>query len=155
RFPLWQKYKHAALQAFAPRFAKCGYDALDAVTTITMSVPADDDSVVVIRGLDRDKTMRCFAEVDPDSTTTVAGNVVTWRHASGTVNMMAFANASTMVSLGPKHPTKEALERILKIGAPLRGNAQFLAQANALDRSGAITAVFEAGSKTLQEKAAR
>src|SRR5262245_25850934 len=61
RSSAWKKYGAEALQAFAPRFAKCGYDVISSMTSVVMTLPANDndDSVIVARGVDRDKSMKC------------------------------------------------------------------------------------------------
>jgi hypothetical protein len=117
-----------------------------------MALPPDrGDSVMVVRGLDRDKSMKCLQESDPDSTATIDGAFITWRHRSGTMNLMTFANSSTLVMLGAKHPTKEALQRVLTLGAPLRRNAGFVALANNVGRGAAVTCAVES-SPRLQEE---
>lgn len=150
RSPLWAKYKSSVVELAGPSFAACGYDPFDDITLITAGMPLEGQlGVFVIRGLDRDKLLHCLHTPTPETATTVTydGDFITFTNKSGTVNLMTFVDAHNAVMQGSTHPTKETLTQALKVGAPLRKDADLVAAVDKLAPNAAVSLVSRPGSQ--------
>jgi hypothetical protein len=149
RSPLWAKYKDHVIAAIAPSFADCGYDPFSDITTITAGLPMSNElGNFVIRGLDRDKTLHCLhtSKVETDTSVTFDGDILTLTNKSGSVNMLTFVDAHNAVMQGSTKPTKETLNQALKLGAPLRADADLQAVEKKLASNAALSFVSRPGS---------
>nr|MBA2542574.1 hypothetical protein [Deltaproteobacteria bacterium] len=124
--PLWVAYWPQIQAAIAPQLAgvqaKCGFDPLAAITSITAAMPdgSDNDITLVVRGLPREQTIACvMKQAFPEATAMDEGGVITMHHQSGAVNMFTFVDPTTLVLRGSKAPTKETLQAAVATAAPL------------------------------------
>lgn len=129
---LWQKLEPAitaklgdTLAAFA---AECGYDPIAAIKRITLGISnaraPTPEAVIVLRGVDRDATLRCL-ERHADPRITVHAGIVTVRAGGAGQLLLAFATPQTAVLVIGAAVTEDKVARILDGGAPLRGVARF------------------------------
>jgi hypothetical protein len=145
---LWREYEPMIDAAVAPTFAKCGYDPLAALASISGAVRDSGDGVFVLRGLDRARTLQCLDRLDlSDTKVTDDHGVVTLVNKSGAVNMLTFANDTTLVIEGSHQPTRESLSNVLTSGAPLRGSARFLELYQRLEAGAGVSFLINGNSK--------
>jgi hypothetical protein len=109
-----------ALAAFV---AKCGYDPVAAIKRITVALTKlraqPPEGVVVLRGLDREATLRCITQ-RADPRFALHDGIVTTPFGA-----LGFATASTAVVVIGTSGAEQALARILDGGAPLRATPRF------------------------------
>jgi hypothetical protein len=128
---LWQKVQPALtaklgdmLAAFA---AECGYDPIAAIKRVTLGISnaraPTPEAVIVLRGVDRDATLRCL-EHHADPRVTVHAGIVAVRDGAAQM-LLAFATAQTAVFVIGSAVTEDRVARIIEGGAPLRGVAKF------------------------------
>lgn len=61
RSPLFTRHRGMLRDFMVPGFADCKYDPFDDIETVTLGIPMGTElSVFVVRGLDRDRTLRCL-----------------------------------------------------------------------------------------------
>jgi hypothetical protein len=127
-------------------------DALRDVSLVTMGLRIKSElSVIVVRGIDRDKTLQCLRRLKPDSTPTATfdGAFITVNNHHGGFYMVTFADANTLVMQGTKNPSRETMTAVIKNGAPLaQDKALTAAYTAAMQRlqPGAIMIVSRPGS---------
>jgi hypothetical protein len=127
---LWERIETtlrlAADDMLAAFLVHCGYDPVASVTRVTAglrSVRARPvEGVMVLRGVDRDQTLKCLAELR-DPRITIHGAFATLSY--GEVSILGFATAQTLVVLTGRQASEQALARILDGGAPLRATPWF------------------------------
>jgi hypothetical protein len=152
--PLWPKYEPTVRDFIVPGFADCGYDPLAEVTTVTAGIPmGSEQGVFVIRGIDRDKTVKCLrtSKTETQTTATFDGEFITLENKSGAVNLLTFTDAKTAVMQGSQNPTKASLTQAMQIGAPLRRNAEFLAAEQKLAPGAVLAMVSRPGSRAFSQ----
>jgi hypothetical protein len=139
--PLWNAYWPQIQAAIAPQLAgvkaKCGFDPLEAITSITAATQegSEDDVTIVVRGLPRDQTIACvMKQTLPAATAVNEGGVITLHHQSGAMNMFTFVDPTTLVLRGSKAPTKESLQAAVATASPLRDSKPFMARFDRLTK---------------------
>lgn len=153
--PLFTKYRGMVRDFIVPGFADCTYDPFDDLDTITLGIPMSAGlALFVVRGLDRDKTLRCLrtSKIETRTDAIFDGELVALRNKSGNTNLMKFVDAKTAVIQGSKGPTKETLAKALQVGAPLRENKAFLAAVETLAPGAALSIVARPGSREFSER---
>ncbi|HEY0477180.1 MAG TPA: hypothetical protein VGD37_06630 [Kofleriaceae bacterium] len=140
---LWKEYLPRLTQAVGANLAevqrRCGFDPIQAIDSVTIGTRTKDtsDTVVVIRGPERDRTVACLqSNVAPGTTvTTVPGDrgVLLVASKNGARNLATFADRSTLVLVGATRSTPDALRAVLRGGAPLRGSQGFVAAFDRLE----------------------
>jgi len=129
---LWAEYQPRLTQAIGPQLAdvqrSCGFDPIQAIDSITVgAISKGQDAVIVIRGLDRDRTVACLERNPiPDTTVTSDHGVLLLANKSGHRNLVTFADRTTLVLQGSTAPTPESLRTVLHSGVPLRGSPGFV-----------------------------
>jgi hypothetical protein len=158
---LWAKYKPRLEKAFGPQLAdikaKCGFDPFDVITTITAGAKTDlgEDAVIVVRGLDKDKTTACvMKQAVPLSTAMADGEYITLHHQSGKVNMFTFVDASTVVIRGSNSPTKDGVKAAATAGSPLRSSTEFMADFSKVSTESTVWLVLTNKGKWMDNLAA-
>jgi hypothetical protein len=152
---LFTRYRGMVRDFIVPGFADCQYDPFDDIDTLTAGIPMGAAlGVFVVRGLDRDKTLRCLrtSKIETQTEAAFDGDVVTLRNKSGNTNLMVFVDARTAVIQGSKGPTKDTLANALRIGAPLREDKAFLAAEARLKPGAVFSAVARPGSPALTQQ---
>jgi hypothetical protein len=119
--PLWQKYEAALTQgAFAKLQTVCGIDPASIQRVTLAARGGANDVVAVVRGLPRDRFMKCV--VDPKligRPVAVIGDVVTVTDG-GQTTAMKFVDARTLVAHIKSGATADTLAAIVRSGSPLR-----------------------------------
>jgi len=148
RTPLWDKYAARVFGALLPRLANCaGYDPLAEVATVTGALnESPKQAILIFRGIDRDKTMRCLQHA-PNDYVTVTGKNPEQSY------VLAFVDGNTMVVQGWQGVTTEVLRSTLQVGAPLRQRADVVAAQKQLPAGASMTMIMPAGSKVLAKSA--
>ena len=130
---LWAEYLPRLRQTIASELADiqrtCGFDPLQVVDSVTLGIHSRDtsDSVLVLRGPDRDRTLACLrSNLIPGTVVTEDRGVLLLAGKTGAQSMVAFADRSTLVLQSAKHPSADALRATLRSGSPLRGSPGFL-----------------------------
>lgn len=134
--PLWSRYS-----AEIPKFTgsaltdfktKCGYDPIATLRGVSLgfkNISETPAGVLVVRGLDRDKTMACFPQIfaskAPAKQIKIDGAFITLPPEGGTSAVLTFVDASTMVFLMSPTASRAELEAALAAEAPLRKSAAF------------------------------
>jgi hypothetical protein len=157
--PLWAEYQPHLVAAIGPQLAdlkqKCGFDPIETIESVTFGVPNRSDpanGVVVIRGLDRDRTIACLAtQIIPDTTVTNDNGVLTLANKSGALNLVTFVDRSTLVLEGTLHPTKDSLQAVVRSGAPLRTSPAFLEMYDKLEPNATIWMVINGNAAALDK----
>lgn len=157
---VWAEYQGKLTNLVGPQLASiqksCGFDPIQAVQSVTLGVFSKDtaNTVVIVRGLDRDRTIACLkTNVIPDTTVAMDRDVVSLIHKTGDRDVLAFADGSTLVLQGSKQPTADGLRALVQGGAPLRGSASFLEMFDRLDR-GATGWIVVNGNASMFDKLA-
>lgn len=129
---LWTEYQPMLTSLTGPLLASvqktCGFDPIQAIQSVTLGVLSKDtaNTVLVVRGLDHDRTIACLqAQVVPDVTVAVDHDIVSLTHSAGH-DLLAFADRTTMVLQGSRDGSPDGLRALLKSGAPLRSSPVFL-----------------------------
>jgi hypothetical protein len=157
---LWAEYQSGLTDLLGPQLASiqktCGFDPIQTVESVTLAVSAKEgtNTVLVVRGLDRDRTIACLkTNVIPDTTVAMDRDVVSLTHGGGGRDVLAFADRSTLVLEGSKQPTPDGLRARLQGGAPLRGSPAFLEMFGRLERGATVWVVIN-GNASLFDKLA-
>lgn len=129
--PVWRQYEPQIMAAIGDRLqalrTACGYDPLAALRGVTAgrrSTPGTpDDFVIVLRGLDRERTLACIGRALGQQKVVIEGGIVTVPSSErdGPAAVMAFADATTLVMA----PSRPKLDAALASGAPLRQSRAF------------------------------
>lgn len=128
--PLWRVFGPQLVDRIAGGLQEfqtaCGYDPLAALRGVTVGFKASEpiDGVVVVRGLDRDRTMACAARVLPRRGVTIERGVISvpGGGAGDPPAAATFAGGSTLVIA----TSRGKLDAALASGAPLRGSRAFM-----------------------------
>ena len=130
----WKQLAPRAWAKVAPELATCDYDVLGNIATLTAGVTqlkagVSPDAVIVLHGIDREKTMKCVAAKRES---------------------YAFVDAKTLVMVRSKDAAKAKLETALRDGSPLRQNASYMAIEKLMPRDAHVTVVMPSSSKMLE-----
>jgi len=156
RSSLFAKYESQILGFVAPAFAECGYNAISDITTFTAGfamVKEVDLAVIVVRGIDRAKTLACLksSKVKARTPVTFDGEFVSVTDKSGHVRVLTFADDRTLVIDDSTTASPESLRAALQIGAPLHSNAVFTALDKKLAKGAAVSAVIMPTSELVKK----
>jgi hypothetical protein len=152
---LWEHFRPKVYAAIGARLAmmrdRCGYDPIEAVESAVMSVRWGEgrDSVVVIRGFDRDAFTACLTGKADGSGAVVVANdhgILTLTNPMGRTLMAAFADRSTLVLQASNEASPDSLRAVLRRGAPLRRSPDFLAQLERASTDAALWLVMTGNS---------
>jgi hypothetical protein len=130
---LWAEYQPQLARAIGPQLGEvqrsCGFDPLQAIDSITVGgASKSSEAVIVVRGLDRDRTVACLERnLIPDTKVTSDHGMLLLANQSGRRNLVTFADRTTLVLQGSTAPTPESLRAVLQSGVPLRGSPGFVA----------------------------
>jgi hypothetical protein len=151
---VWATYRAKVVAALGARLtnfvAKCGFDPLEAVKSIAIGLAdfSEKEGVFVIRGLDRDRTIRCLEQhALGDDTITSDHGVVSILDKSGALNLLTFVGPTTLVMVGSGKPTVETLQRAVATDRPLRDDGEVVALLGKLAR-GAMFSMVGRGAFT-------
>lgn len=127
--------------------AACGYDPFAALRSVTVGAKAGGgsfDGVLVVRGLERDRTMACAGRaLAQRARVTIEGGVVTISQKPGEPPVvMTFADPRTLVIA----PSRAKLDAALASGAPLRRSRAFSELWALIDAKQALWAIANGGS---------
>jgi hypothetical protein len=160
---VWKEYLPRLSQAIGSSLAdvqsRCGFDPVQAINSVTIGTRSKDtsDTVVVIRGPDRDRTVACLlGNIVPDTTVTVTPEdrgVLVLANKSGARNLVTFADRSTLVLQGARQATPGSLRALLRSGAPLRGSQGFGATFDRLEPGASVWLVVS-GKASIFDKIA-
>ena len=127
---IWAKYLEPGLEGDSAltRFEQtCGFDPTMTITRISFALTTTNGTAggaVVLRGLDRERTLACAARPHPGPKTSVDRGVIDWvdddQHW-----LIGFADARTAVMYSSTSLARAQLDAVLASGAPLRGSAAF------------------------------
>jgi hypothetical protein len=142
RSSLWVKVEELARTRAADVFTRvkdhCHFDAISSLHKISFAITdtTHPTGVIVVRGYPRAATMTCIKlgqAYKPSAKVTIDRDVVTIEDAD-THGMLAFVDDTTMVIGFAKQPIdRQAFERSLGDGAPLRGDPVFTERIAKLD----------------------
>jgi hypothetical protein len=153
RAKLWQLYGNDIGKLLLPGLSGCTYDAASEMSLVTIGVPlATEAGVLVVRGIDRDKTLQCL---HASTAATFDGDFVTLTHKTRDVRTLTFADAHTMVVQFTKLATKQTLTQVLQSRAPLAQDQAFVAAFKTVTERlppGAVMMVSRPGSTELAAK---
>ncbi len=141
--PLWAEYRATIVAALGSRLTDvqrtCGFDPIEAIDSFTLGMFANSTprGALVIRGLDRERTLACLATPLFSDKVTNENGLITLTSADGTIDMMTFVDRTTLVMQGSGKKTsavaKAELAAVLAGGTPLRGSPGFLAMYDRLE----------------------
>jgi hypothetical protein len=165
RSTLWTRFEPLVMAKAASTLDQiklaCGFDPLQMIRRVVVGMKHVDaphpDTVIVLRGLERDRTMRCFVQTlgrDPTIATMDQGIVVIPRKNGDTPLALAFADASTLLLVGGPDVTADTMRAVLEAGTPLRGSPGFLDMFDQLDHERAAWFLINGNAKALQQMAA-
>jgi hypothetical protein len=150
---LWTEYQPQLTQAIGPQLAivqrRCGFDPIQSIESVTLAAYIKETSspVVVVRGLERDRTIACLeSKVIPDTTVANDRGVISLADKSGPSSLVAFADQATLVVQSGKQSTPDGVRAVLRSGAPLRGSAAFVSMYDQLERGATLWMVINGRS---------
>lgn len=142
---LWAEVQPRLTQAIGSHLADihrtCGVDPIQAIDSITMAAYSKETSspVVVVRGLDRDRTIACIeSKLVPDTTVTRDHGIAMITAQGGSGGLAAFADPATLVVESANQTTPDGLRAVLRGGSPLRSSPAFLAMFDGLERGATL-----------------
>jgi len=146
---LWSTYEHDVAKLLVPGF-ECDDAPLHDAATVEIGVALKTGlGVFVIRGLDRDKTLRCLhasaaARFDGDVVTVTRG---------GETAILTFVDAATMVMQRGKQPTRATLTEVVRSpGAPLAQDPVFSTAMKHLPPKAGVMVLSRPNSEELRKK---
>lgn len=160
---LWARFEPLVMTKAAPSIDKfklaCGFDPMQMIRRVAVGMKNIDaqhpDSVIVVRGLERDRTMRCLVQTlgrDPTIATMENGIVVFPAKPAGDAPMaLAFADASTLVFLSGPDASAETMRAALESASPLRRSPKFVAMFDQIDPKRAGWFVVNGNARALQQ----
>ncbi len=133
---LWAQLEPRVMAKIGPTFEQfrtaCGFDVLPMVKRIALGMRDLDapkpSAVVVIRGVDRTRTMACVDKAlagDPKLGSNDHGVVAIATAPGEAPTLFAFADATTLVLVSGPTSTGEQMRHVLDSGSPLRGSEAF------------------------------
>jgi hypothetical protein len=165
RSSLWARFEPLLMTKAATTLDQikqaCGFDPLQMIRRIAVGMKnleaQHPDTVMVLRGLERDRTMRCLVQTlgrDPTIATMDNGIVVIPGKNGDTPIALAFADSDTLLLLGGPDATAEAMRVVLASGSPLRDSPRFVEMLEQLDQKRAMWFLVNGNAKFLQQMAA-
>jgi hypothetical protein len=132
--------------------ARCGYDPLETLHSVTVGLKDGEtlDGVFVMRGPDRERTMKCLAgELPKGVRLTIDRGVITIPSdgPGDPAVVMTFAGARTLVAA----TSREKLDAALAGGAPLRSSRAFAELWGLVDSRQAAWAVVNGASSAFDD----
>jgi hypothetical protein len=155
---IWAEYEplvRAAVNAGpADARSKCELDLVKSLRSITLGIRTSEgmDSVVVIRGIDRDAFLSCLSVRGSGSMTLISNDrgVLTFTPRHGRNPIGSFADRTTLVLLVAGAPTPDSVRAVLRSGAPLRRSPDFLAMFERLSPEVALSFVVNGNVSALR-----
>jgi hypothetical protein len=157
--PLWKRFEPQIMQSVGSSLqefkAACGYDPLATLRTVTMGLKVnggDPDGVMVMRGPDRDRTLKCMtAPVFAKDGRKVAVDrgviTISGKDPGDGPTVMTFIDASTAVMVTGTGASRATLEAALASGAPLRKSRAFSELWSGIDAKQTLWAVMNGSAK--------
>jgi len=143
--PMWPTYESHFANLLLPKLG-CTYMPVRDMATAEVGITLKTGlGVVVVRGIDRDKTLACLHQI---TDARFDGNFVTV-----TDGVVTFVDATTMVMQKGRQPTVATLTQALRDGnAPLGTDPTFAAAIKRLPPHAGITTVSRPNSEEMQSK---
>lgn len=140
---LWREYRPVFVAALDDKFAlvtsNCGFDPLEAIESLAVAGPDNDNLVAVIRGWDRDLSIACVRAANAkDNVRMVGHDLITLTRKDGSTSVASFVDRTTVVMDASKHPSERRLREVLGSGVPLRRSEAFLAMYDRLEHDVAL-----------------
>jgi hypothetical protein len=148
----WQKYEPTLINgALAKLTTSCGID-LAAIRRVTLGLhlePGPGNGVVVVRGMPRDRFMKCI--VDPKISTLkigVIGDVVTATDPdSDQIGVLRFVDPTTLVIQAQANASASTLEATIRAGSPLRSSPVYVDMLGRIDTGAPVWFIAAGTSK--------
>jgi hypothetical protein len=146
---LWTTYADDVAKLIVPGFTGCEYKLLaDATSASIAATIITKNAVYVLRGVDRDKALRCLRTRAPGPwTARFDGDFVEVKSSSATY-MLTFVDDTTLVMQGPTQPTKATLTQVVQTGSPLAHDVALAVPMQKLPKA-AVTVVSRPGSEAV------
>lgn len=163
---LWKQFGPKLMESASEELTKfkteCGFDPFESVKSVSLGLKGvggdQPDGAVVIRGLDKAKSMACFdkmkAEAAKDGAEiTVDGDVVLVKNKNGNTVASTFLGADTMlVTLGAAG-TKDGVLAAAKGGSALKTSATFVDMYSKINTKDSLWVLVNGNASFMQQAA--
>ena len=147
RSAIWARFEPTLTTKVGPTLDQfriaCGFDPVPMIRRVALAMKNIDaphpDAVLVVRGIERDPTMRCIVQTiarDPSKLTLkMEDGVLVMPPAtpSDTPLAMSFADSTTLVFMTGPASSKDTMRAVLDSGSPLRNSPAFVQMFGMID----------------------